>query len=146
MLMLSSVHTPQVAGPRIPDHILAVSRSSPLTHPCFSPGFPMRRPGCNSPCCIVPRDDSEDGDSPKYVRRQLEAAVAANKRPRNDVVDDDENIQVQHLALGFRPFTHNVASGITPPGCSKEGQAILRVAMRQNGVAGDTHLNPVKLF
>ena len=72
--------------------------------------------------------------------------MAANKRPRNDVVDDDENIQVQHLALGFRPFTHNVASGITPPGCSKEGQAILRVAMRHDGVAGDTHLNPVKLF
>ena len=106
----------------------------------------MRRTGCNSPCCIVPRDDPEDGDSPKYVRCQLEAAVAANQRPRNDVVDDDENIQVQHLALGFRPFTHNVASGITPPGCSKEGQAILRVAMIHDGVAGDTHLNPVKLF
>ena len=55
-------------------------------------------------------------------------------------------IQVQHLALGFRPFTHNAGTWHLVSGCFKEGQAILRVAMRHDGVAGDTHLNPVKLF
>ena len=55
-----------------------------------------------APCCIRPRYDPEDGDSPKYVHRQLEAAVASNKRKPNHVIVDDENIQVQHLALGLQ--------------------------------------------
>ena len=145
----------------VPADVFESRKSDPLRWPCFIEGFNFaRRPDCNAPCCIEP-GSPQDGDSPKYLKRQLEAELLAEAEhvPGVDneeytysdlVLEDDEDILVKDLvhAAPSSPapkFTHNVHSGITPPHCSKEGIAVLRMAMKHEGVDGWDSEHPIQL-
>lgn len=142
----------------VPADVFESRKSDPLRWPCFTEGFNWR-PDCIAPCCIVPGSPQDGADSPKYLKRQLEAELLAeaehipgadNEEYTYSDLEDNEDILVKDLvhAAPSSPapkFTHNIHSGITPAGCSKEGIAVLRMAMKHEGVVGWDKDHPVQL-
>ena len=135
----------------VPADVFESRKSDPLRWPCFTEGFNFaRRPDCYAPCCIAPASP-QDGDSPKFLKRQLEAELRSEAEhvptpeyTYSDSEDDENNVPAAPSTPACK-FTHDVHSGITPAGCSNEGIAVLRMAMKHEGVVGWDKEHPVHL-